>query len=579
MRKYTPPSEVLVGNPEFLATMNFVESALYPVTDPSVARPVGTVSDINYRTVYETVFFGNGQIPGLYSQDSSPSPENNTVEDLSESITRWLSEQFDDAVARQERGSEMVTKAAETIFQTGAGIFDKSAETLNEAFAEAGRATPGAFSKAMRAGYNVLVEEFNIPPDSVGSFFSSIGSGFRRGRGEETDRTVSPTGPDGSVQPEVFGTTPGVEEGQPPRAGRAGLPAISGAPQIFGPTLPSVPARITDLANALTRQVQFQKYENIPLGFTADQFLPTRSKRFIELQLRNNVIAQQLGDTSAMSEEEIETLTEEGKAVLEEMNREQQNTTYIARPGLGPREGFVAEAVIDYSRRMQADPTKYTLDAMRFDAKMLSEMQKYAVEQEKTDLLYSNDISPTLRDLARQNKIQDLYQNLDAVMPSFNIDSVMNLNGVDDYAMGKFAEFVADAQVNDKTWEQYLEELKNDPATVDRINKLRRRSGGGTGVAIKLPSDEDLTQVFKYVSQATIGRTLPKNVYQEMINAYKPQLVQYQQQLQGGGTVTEPPQAETFAETQIEQKFGQEVFSYRLGGYLDELSKLVGGGQ
>jgi hypothetical protein len=84
--------------------------------------------------------------------------------------------------------------------------------------------------------------------------------------------------------------------------------------------------------------------------------------------------------------------------------------------------------------------------------------------------------------------------------------------------------------------------------------------------------------VFKYVSQATIGRTLPKDVYQGMIDAYKPQLVRFQQQLQGGGQVTEPPQAETFAETQIEQQFGQEAFTYQLGGFLNELSKLAGGG-
>jgi hypothetical protein len=119
-------------------------------------------------------------------------------------------------------------------------------------------------------------------------------------------------------------------------------------------------------------------------------------------------------------------------------------------------------------------------------------------------------------------------------------------------------------------------ELENDPEQLSRV--AQARGGGGAGVTIRLPSDEDLTQVFKYVSQATIGRTLPKDVYQGMIDAYKPQLVRFQQQLQGGGQVTEPPQAETFAETQIEQQFGQEAFTYQLGGFLNELSKLAGGG-
>ena len=63
-----------------------------------------------------------------------------------------------------------------------------------------------------------------------------------------------------------------------------------------------------------------------------------------------------------------------------------------------------------------------------------------------------------------------------------------------------------------------------------------------------------------------------------MIDAYKPQLVRFQQQAAGGGTVTEPPQAETFAQTQIEQQFGQEAFTYKMGGFLDRLSQ-IGGGQ
>jgi hypothetical protein len=251
---------------------------------------------------------------------------------------------------------------------------------------------------------------------------------------------------------------------------------------------------------------------------------------------------------------------------------------YMFIPGRGP-VGKVDQVVIDYAKRIPLDPSKFNLDAIRFDAKMIAEMKKYpGAQPDVSNFLSEADVGPTLRQYAREGKLPDLYNRLSQVDPNWDDRRVLDFNGIDDYTTDRFAKFTASAQNLGLTTEQYLDQLMNDPNQISRVQQERRNSGGGGGVTIRLPSDDDLTSVFKYVSQATIGRTLPKEVYQSMIDAYKPQLVQFQQQMQGGGTVTEPPQAETFAESQIEQQFGQEKFTYKLGGFLNELSKLAGGG-
>jgi hypothetical protein len=599
MRKYTPPTETLVGDPQFLATMNFVESALYPVADPTVARAVGTVSDVNYRTVYETVFFGNGRIPGLYSQtvrppddmDFSPGFARTPSADLGSAeieinlnIQQWL----DDWLKRSNRRED-------------AREFNEAiAKASSEAMKSIGE-TPGAAKRAAEAAYRVLRDELDFPLPTRGeaknAFNSTIGRVFQTRRetqefgtgigpaeaqrmreeaafrGEDVSRAV-PSGREAETAPAGSPAT----QVQPTGPGRAAVPGSEPARiGYIGQTTPYVPARITDLANALTRQVRHQNFDNIPLGYTPDDFLQTSNPRLAELQIQSQRILGQLG--AATSDDERSRLIAQSELLLDEINTEMQQggTSFIARPGRGPTSPL-DRTVIDYTRRMQADPTKYTLDAMRFDARMIAEMRKYpGAEIETEKYLSASDVQPTLRDLGVQNKLPDLYQRLAAVMPSFSMDRVMDINGVDDYAIDQFAQFTANAQRNNMTWDEYLAQLENDPEHLSRVAQTRRRAGG-SAPAIRLPSDDDLTQVFKYVSQATIGRTLPKDVYQGMIDAYKPQLVRFQQQLQGGGQVTEPPQAETFAETQIEQQFGQEAFTYQLGGFLNELSKLAGGG-
>jgi hypothetical protein len=589
MRKYTPPTETLVGDPQFLATMNFVESALYPVADPTVARAVGTVSDVNYRTVYETVFFGNGRIPGLYSQTvrppddmdftpgfaRTPSADLGSAEiEINLNIQQWL----DDWLKRSNRRED--------------------AREFNEAIAKASaeavkgltESTGPAAVRAAEAAYRVLRDELDFPLPTRGeaknAFNSTIGRVFEnRGEIQEFGTGIGPAEAQRMREEAAF-------RGEDVSRAVPGQGAASAPFQLDdmdgSSRSPILPSRVTGLANALLPVIRYQDFKNIPFGRDPSEFVPVPSPKLEKVQTD---LDRMQAEYEAMAEstekfrlgQQIQELELE-KIRLENLGEQ----VYRPIPGRGPLVPLPAPSplVVDYSRRRNLDPQRFTPELQRIFAANDALMQEPApfgsgsgaLGQINETMLTAEQIASEMRELRRQNKLSDAYQRIAAVRPGMNLDKISDINGIDSYGYEEFASFVFDAQRMGMTYQQYLAELENDPEQLSRVAQTRGRAGGGAP-AIRLPSDDDLTQVFKYVSQATIGRTLPKDVYQGMIDAYKPQLVRFQQQLQGGGQVTEPPQAETFAETQIEQQFGQEAFSYRLGGYLDELSKLVGGGQ
>lgn len=597
MRKYTPPSEVLVGNPKFLATMNFVESALYPVADPSVARPVGTVSDINYRIVYETVFFGNARISGLFSQNVQPpddmdftpgmprtaSADLGSAEiDINLNIQKWL----DDWLQRSNR-------------QEDAREFN---EAIGKASSEAIKSIgeiPGASKRAAEAAYRVLRDELDFPLPTKGefknAFNSTVGRVFQNRREiQEFGTGIGPAEAQRLREDAAF-RGEDVSRAVPSSRESATAPAGSPATQVQRPEparmgyIGQAPfmKRVVSLSDALMPVIRYQDFRQIPYGRDQAEFVTVDSPQLEKAQTDFNKMQSEYDLMPEGSEKfDLNTKLTDLGAEISKMRTEGERV-YRPIPGRGPLVPLPAPSplVVDYSRRRNADPQKFTPDLQRIFAANDALMQQPApfgsgsgpLGQINETMLTEEQIASEMRELRSQNKLSNAYQRIASVRPGMKLDKISDINGIDSYGYDEFSKFVFDAQRMGMTYQQYLAQLENDPEQLARVAKAN--DGGGSGVTIRLPSDDDLTQVFKAVSQATIGRTLPKNVYQEMINAYKPQLVQYQQQLQGGGTVTEPPQAETFAETQIEQKFGQEVFSYRLGGYLDELSKLVGGGQ
>jgi hypothetical protein len=561
MRKYQPPTESLVANPEWLATMNFVESTLYPTSDPTLARNVGTVSDINYRTVYETVFFGNDTIPGLYSQVVAPAdaPQIQTppIDEVVRAIENALQDfSWTDAAKNAAQGLLLEAKT------TGRQIQNALSKVGSQAEISAGLVAD--------LGIQIL-EPLGWTPFRRETFKKIVGQAWEKIKKEglqPSAGTTTQTGTTPSPAPSGFVPQAQAQYG-------TGATTAQQTAALASQRASATSQRITDLANSLVRLVQHQSFSQRPLGFTDEDFVTMPSE-----ELRK-ILADQ---AKLQTEFDIaETDTARSKLLNEILALEDQASqlrasgavAYVSRPGRGPTTR-TDQIIIDYTKRLQADPSKYTVDAMRQDARMLAEMRKLpAMSIDTENFMSAGDVGPTLRQYAREGKLPDLYERLSQVMPSWNFGNVLDINGIDDYTENKVAEFAASAQRLGLTMEEYLNQLSNDPEHLSRVQELRG-SSGDRRPAIRLPSDDDLTSVFKYVSQATIGRTLPKEVYQSMIDAYKPQLVQFQQQLQGGGTVTEPPQAETFAEGQIKQQFGQEAFTYKMGGFLDRLSQIGG---
>ena len=540
MRKYQAPTESLINNPKWLATMNFVESMLYPASDPGLLRNSGTISDINYRMVYETVFFGNDKIPGLYSQVVSP-PDGGPGTSAQTPVPP----------------APEIPAARRNILPRDRAVVGP--ETLGPP-APPTSLTPPASASAQTTSSTTSATTAPRTPSTATPQINPLGT--------EEERFVGSTG-QVAPSPTADWTTQVL---QPRTTQSTVLPSLM--------TSGSMALRITDLANALVRQVQQQRVAEIPLGFGPKDVNVVPTKRLAEILRKKDAIIKQMDGLDESSPRYAE-LFEEGKKLQQDEALERSGRNggeeYMFIPGRGP-VGKVDTVVIDYAKRIPLDPSKFTVDAIRFDAKMIAEMKKYPGAQPDVENFVSeSDVGPTLRQYAREGKLQDLYSRLSQVDPNWDDRKVLDFNGIDEYTTDRFEKFAWSAQNQGLTVEQYLDQLMNDPDQISRVQQERRNSGG-SGVTIRLPSDDDLTSVFKYVSQATIGRTLPKEVYQSMIDAYKPQLVQFQQQLQGGGTVTEPPQAETFAEGQIKEQFGQEAFTYKLGGFLNELSKLAGGG-
>lgn len=93
----------------------------------------------------------------------------------------------------------------------------------------------------------------------------------------------------------------------------------------------------------------------------------------------------------------------------------------------------------------------------------------------------------------------------------------------------------------------------------------------------RLTNPDDLKKVFEKASQSTIGRTLSDTEISNLVKAYQQQEKTYQQQIAKGGTITEPMQAETFAQKRIEKRFGVEAQATDYQTYIGALSELLGG--
>lgn len=371
-------------------------------------------------------------------------------------------------------------------------------------------------------------------------------------------------------------TDRGFELGINPYAGDRGvsaqtpqIPSFTAPPgsQAGGGSMPTL-NRVQILADTLMRNIYTETYTKVPLGFAQSDMAGTANPEAIKLDQEIAALQARI-NLSPEGSQERQILVNEGDALLVRRNNLPEEVFRFA-PGRGPVTP-AHRAYTDFLRQVQTSPEEYDPRRVFNLGSMLQRGR-----QDTSETLFDDDIAPIVRSFFEQGELGSLKQRL--INIDFVDDSqIRDMNAPDDETVTALSNLVAIAQRSGVTWEQELERLENDQDYMSRVADNRRGRGSGAVTTYRLPSDDDLTAVFKAVSRSTIGRELPTESYRSMIDAYKPLLLKYQQQQLGGGVVTEPPAAETFAETQIGEQFQDEEFTYGLGTQLNNFMQILGG--
>ena len=590
MRKVQTPK--LPKQAGWYAALAAAGDAVYPQTDPLSGRPVGRGSNVNFAAVYERVITGTPSSPGLLSPEflrpqnaSEPpyfdplaprTPSDANIGELEINMTDWLQNYLD----------------RQNIIYQGRRA---SATDFGEAISKAARdSVTGTAAGALK----VLREEINIPIPTRGEFRTlwdrTVGSWFQTRRDVSDQREFLPPGsielrrqreafegrePEERLTPQQMSQRDVEQRAQTAQAGEL---QQAGATKTLGPGFTSrtepVPTtmsqRVMGLVDFLDRGLQSQSFSRVPLGFQESDFAPTPNPERERLEKALETANNLANSLPSGSKEQKEAQAELDK--LEDRLLSTPAEVFQFAPGRQPFTPAQRRAA-DYFNRVRAEPEKFTTGEVDFTARILGQRFN-PLARPDGGMLYEDDIAPIVRSFYQRGELGALKQRLINTGFILNADRIRDMNAPDDETVAALNTLTSTAQNKGVTWEEELNRLENDNDYMSRISDMRRRSGGGGGVTYRLPSDDDLTQVFKAVSRSTIGRELPQEVYNSMIESYKPMLLNFQRQAQAGGTVTEPPQAETFAASQIGEQFRGEEFSYGLGTQLSNFAQILGGG-
>ena len=119
-----------------------------------------------------------------------------------------------------------------------------------------------------------------------------------------------------------------------------------------------------------------------------------------------------------------------------------------------------------------------------------------------------------------------------------------------------------------KSLDEALAYLANNPVPAQ---------GGGGLKAFRLNDPDTLKKAFEGGAQSALGRTLSPEDMNKLVQAYNQLDKQYQMGAVTGGAITQPPNAEVFAETQAEKMAPVEAESYDYMNYMGALSKWMQG--
>jgi len=101
---------------------------------------------------------------------------------------------------------------------------------------------------------------------------------------------------------------------------------------------------------------------------------------------------------------------------------------------------------------------------------------------------------------------------------------------------------------------------------------------GGSGLpTFRLNDPDTLKKAFEGGAQTALGRTLSPEDMNKLVNSFNQLDMNYQRAAAGGGTITQPPNAEVFAETQAEKLSPAEAEANDYSSYIGVLSNWMQG--
>ncbi len=102
-------------------------------------------------------------------------------------------------------------------------------------------------------------------------------------------------------------------------------------------------------------------------------------------------------------------------------------------------------------------------------------------------------------------------------------------------------------------------------------------SAGGGLKAFRLNDPDTLKKAFEGGAQSALGRTLSEQEMNKLVQAYNQLDKQYQMGAATGGVITQPPNAEVFAEKQAEKLSPEEAEANDYSSYIGALSDWMQG--
>ena len=99
------------------------------------------------------------------------------------------------------------------------------------------------------------------------------------------------------------------------------------------------------------------------------------------------------------------------------------------------------------------------------------------------------------------------------------------------------------------------------------LKALQSGATGGPGLTYRVSNPDDLNKIIEQSAKYVLGRSIDPAMSQRISKAYQQLQIEEQRASKMGGVQTQAPQADVFAEKQIQKKFGAEADAYKFAQY------------